>query len=324
MRGKPANRLNVAVVVADELSPFEFAVACEIFGYERPELISPWYDFAVCSYESRAVVTETGFSIGQLEGLDRLEAAGTIIVPPFKARGEHLGDLYESLRRAHGRGGRIVSLCTGAFVLAEAGLLDGRRATTHWMHADEFARRFPQVSLDPSVLYVDEGDILTSAGSAASLDLCLHLVRSDFGAEVANALARRLVVPPHRDGGQSQFVETPLTTVSTDTLFADTLTWIQAHLDEPLTVAELAERAAMSPRTFARKFRDTTGTSPHRWVLAQRVVLAQRLLETTDLAVDIIASRCGIGDAANLREHFRRVVGTSPNAYRRTFRREAS
>lgn len=324
MRGKSANVRDVVVVAADGLSPFEFAVACEVFGCDRPELANPWYRFAVCSPGAAPVTTETGFTIGGLDGLERLERAGTIVVPPFRARGERLGELYGALGRAHLRGARIVSLCTGAFVLAEAGLLAGHRATTHWMHAEEFRGRFPGVDLDPSVLFVDDGDILTSAGSAASIDLCLYLVRSDFGAEIANALARRLVVPPYRDGGQAQYVETPLSAVSSDTVFAGTLSWIQEHLDEPLAVADLAERAAMSQRTFARKFRETTGTSPHRWVLAQRVTLAQRLLETTDLSVDAIADRCGIGDAANLREHFRRVVGTSPNAYRRTFRLEAS
>jgi len=315
----------VAVVVSDGLSPFEFAVACEVFGFDRSDIASPWYRFVVCSPNGSAVSTDMGFSIGSLRGLGAISSADTVIVAPeHKAPEAYSEQLLDALRRAHRRGARLVSLCTGAFVLAAAGLLDGRRATTHWRHCQEFAQRFPQVTLDPAVLYVDEGDILTSAGSAASIDLCLYLVRQDYGAEVANALARRMVVPPHRDGGQSQFVEVPLGVVDPANLFAETLVWLQGHLDEPLTVADLAERSAMSPRTFARQFRKTTGTTPYRWLLDQRVLLAQRLLETTDLSIDLVASKCGMGDAANLRDHFRRVVGTSPNNYRRTFRQFAS
>ena len=213
-----------------------------------------------------------------------------------------------------------MSVCTGAFTLAATGLLDGRRATTHWYHTEEFARRFPDVKLDPGVLYVDEGDILTSAGTAAGIDLCLHIVRLDYGAEVANMLARRMVVPPHRDGGQAQFVDGPVTAVAGDDRFAQALEWAEEHLDDPIAVDDLARQAAMSPRTFARRFRAATGTTPHQWLLRQRILLAQRLLETTDLPIDIVAGRCGLGSPANLRTHFQRVVRTSPVAYRRTFR----
>ncbi|HTX01267.1 MAG TPA: helix-turn-helix domain-containing protein [Acidimicrobiales bacterium] len=314
----------MAVAVGDGLTPFEFGVACEVFGYDRSDLVVPWYRFAVCSPGGRPVRTETGFSIGGLCPLEELSRADTIIVPPSAEAAWHRDELLGLLRHAHRRGARIVSLCTGAFALAAAGLLDGRRATTHWRHVEEFARRFPRVTLDPAVLYVDEGDLLTSAGSAASIDLCLYLLRLDHGAEVANAVARRMVVPPHRDGGQSQFIEVPLRAVDPESLFADTLVWAQEHLDEPLTVAELAARSAMSPRNFARRFRQATGTTPYHWLLNQRILLAQRLLETTDLAVDVVAGRCGIGDAANLRDHFRRVVGTSPSSYRQTFRHLAS
>jgi transcriptional regulator GlxA family with amidase domain len=324
MRGNAAKRHTVAVVVANGLSPFEFAVACEVFGFDRSELASPWYRFIVCSPAESKVTTETGFSIGGLLGLEALSAADTIIVPPFTPRNEYPDELLNALRRAHRRGARLASLCTGAFVLGAAGLLDGRRATTHWMHADEFADKFPRVTLDPSVLYVDDGDILTSAGAAASIDLCLYMVRLDYGAEVANGVARRMVVPPHRDGGQSQFVEAPLGALDEENLFAATFVWVQEHLQEPLTVADLAARSAMSPRTFARRFRETTGTTPYHWLLHQRVLLAQRLLETSDLSVDAIASESGVGDAANLRDHFRRVVGTSPNSYRQAFRHMAS
>lgn len=324
MRGKSARRHRVAVVVADGLSPFEFAVACEVFGFDRSDLASPWYRFEVCSRGGATITTETGFSIGAVHGLEALSRADTIVVPPFAQPDRYTDELLEALRRAQRRGARLVSLCTGAFVLAAAGLLDGRHATTHWMHADEFTHRFPLVTLDPAVLYVHDGNILTSAGSAASIDLCLYLVRLDYGAEVANSVARRMVIAPHRDGGQSQFVEVPLGVVDPQHLLAETLVWIHEHLDEPLTVPDLAARSAMSPRTFARQFRNTTGTTPYHWLLNQRILLAQRLLETTDLPMDLIASRCGIGDAANLRDNFRRVVGTSPSSYRHTFRPVAS
>jgi transcriptional regulator GlxA family with amidase domain len=207
-------------------------------------------------------------------------------------------------------------------VLAEAGLLDGRRATTHWAHAEEFAAQFPAVKLDPGVLYVDEGDVLTSAGTAAGIDLCLHVVRNDFGADVANAVARRMVVPPHRDGGQAQYVDDPMPDGPGADLFGETMAWLQEHLGEPLTVEDLAHRSAMSPRTFARRFRATTGTTPMQWVLRQRVLLAQRLLETTDEPVDRVAELAGFGSPAALRQHFNRMVRTSPTAYRRTFRQE--
>jgi transcriptional regulator GlxA family with amidase domain len=213
-----------------------------------------------------------------------------------------------------------MSVCTGAFILAAAGLLDGRPATTHWAHTAELARRYPRVQLDPGVLYVDDGDILTSAGTAAGIDLCLHVVRQDHGAEIANAVARRMVVPPHRDGGQAQFVDRPLPDLPACDPFTETLAWVEQHLDEPISVEDLAARSAMSPRTFARRFRSTTGTTPHQWMLRQRVLLAQRYLEATDHTVELIASRCGLGTATNLRQHFQRLLRTTPNAYRRTFR----
>jgi transcriptional regulator GlxA family with amidase domain len=306
--------------VCNGLSPFEFAVACEVFGIDRSELGVPWYRFLVCAAQPPPVTTQSGFTIDTPYGLDALQRADTIVVPATdNNEGEKLDDLLEALRKAHRRGARIVSVCTGAFTLAAAGLLDGRRATTHWRHADELARRFPKVEVDPCVLYVDDGDILTSAGTAAGIDLCLHIVQQDFGAEVANALARRMVVPPHRDGGQAQFVDSPIPDLPAADPFNDTLVWIQEHLDQQISVERLAQRSAMSPRTFARRFRSTTGTTPHQWLLRQRVLLAQRLLETTDHSIELIASRCGFGTATNLRQHFQRVVRTSPNAYRRTF-----
>jgi transcriptional regulator GlxA family with amidase domain len=229
-------------------------------------------------------------------------------------------ELIDALQRAHRRGARMMSVCSGAFTLAAAGLLDGRRATTHWMHADELARRYPSIDVDPKVLYVDEGDVLTSAGTAAGIDLCLHVVRQDLGADVANAVARRMVVPPHRDGGQAQFVDQPVARCADEDPLSGVLGWMLEHLDEPLTVEDLARRSTMSPRTFARRFRAVTGTTPLQWLLSQRVLLAQRLLETSDDPVELIATRCGFGTAAGLRQHFQRSTGTSPMAYRRTFR----
>jgi AraC family transcriptional activator FtrA len=228
--------------------------------------------------------------------------------------------LLDALRAAHRRGARIMSVCTGAFVLAAAGLLDGRPATTHWMYTEELAARFPEVRVDPRVLYVDDGDVLTSAGTAAGIDLCLHVVRLDHGAEVANAVARRMVVPPHRDGGQAQYVESPLASGPGDDPLGGTLGWALEHLDEPLSVADLARRAAISPRSFARHFLRVTGTTPHQWLLSQRLLLAERLLESSDLSVERVASRSGFGSAAALRAHFQRARATSPSAYRRLFR----
>jgi AraC family transcriptional activator FtrA len=323
MRVNPAKRHTVAVVVTQGVSTFELGAACEVFGIDRSELGVPWYRFVVCTPEPGPVQTAAGYSILTSHGLGALARADTIVVPPPGDGSEPSEALLEALRRADRRGKRLVGLCTGALVLAAAGILDGRPATTHWRHADELARRYPRVRVDPAVLYVDDGNVLTSAGSAAAIDLCLHVVALDFGAEVANAVARRMVVAPHRDGGQAQFIETPLTGVQPDDGFADTLLWVQAHLHEPVSVEALAHRAAMSPRTFARRFRDTTGTTPYRWVLSQRVMLAQRLLETTDLGVDAIADRCGMGTPA-LRDHFQRLVATSPGRYRRTFRRTSA
>ena len=230
-----------------------------------------------------------------------------------------------ALRQARSRGQRLMSLCTGAFVLAAAGLLDGRTATTHWSECADLARRYPRVTVDPGVLYVDEGDLLTSAGSAASLDLCLHVLQRDYGTQVATRVARDLVIPLHRPGGQAQYIETPVPEPDGGgDLFADTISWLQAHLDQEVTVADLAARAAMSPRTFARRFPASTGTTPLTWILRERVRLAQRLLETTDLPVDAIAGKTGFGTADNLRKHFGRMLHTTPQAYRRTFRSPAA
>ncbi len=323
------SRRRVAVLVQDGLSLFEFGVACEVFGFDRPYLGVPWYEMVVAAPEPGSVTTQVGVSVHASAGLEQLRRAHTIVVPPVDplpasgapSRPGFDERALDALRVAHRRGARIASLCTGAFVLAQAGLLDGRRATTHWTSADRLADEFPEISVDPRVLYIDDGDILTSAGSAASIDLCLHIVRTDFGAQIANALARRLVVQPHRDGGQAQFVDVPIPSHDGEDLLVRTLDWAREHLSEKLTVRLLAARAAMSPRTFARRFRDVTGTTPHRWLSRQRVSLAQQLLETTDLSVEHIASSCGMGTAANLRLQFDAEVGVAPGAYRRTFAR---
>ncbi len=321
MRKEPAKKIRrhlVAAVVFDGVSPFEFAVACEVFGFDRSaDVGAPWYRFQVCGASPNPIQTVTGFTINAPHGLEVLRRADTIIVPA--GEGENNGPLLQALRQAHQRGARIMSVCTGAFVLAAAGLLDGRRVTTHWRHAEKLAQKYPTVKVDPDVLYVDDGDILTSAGTAAGIDLCLYVVRLDYGAEAANIVARRMVVPPHRDGGQAQFVTQPVPDIPACDPFTSTLSWAMQHLDGDLSVTELAARSAMSPRTFARRFGDTHGTTPHQWLLRQRVLLAQRLLETTDLPVDMVATECGLGSAANLRQHFQRIVRNTPQAYRRCF-----
>jgi len=309
-----------AVLPPEQVSPLELAAAVEIFGATNLDLGGPLYELRVCGAEGRRARAVGGFDLSFVEGLD---GADTVIAMPWDAwdhGGEPTAEVLGALRAAHARGARMVSFCTGAFVLAAAGLLDGRPATTHWRQAGELAERYPSVRVDPRVLYVDDGDVLTSAGAAASIDLALHLVRLDHGADVANAIARRSVVPPHRDGGQAQYVEMPVPEPDPDT-FSDTLAWALDHLGEPLAVADLAARAHMSPRTFARRFRAVTGATPHQWLLRQRVLQAQALLETTDEPVERIAHSCGFGAASALRLHFQRTLGTSPQAYRRTFRR---
>jgi AraC family transcriptional activator FtrA len=313
-------RHSVAIVVYDGVTAFELGIACEVFGDQSPQLPGVrWYRSFVCALRPGPVTVDAGFQLQARYGLDRIVSADTVIVLP-SATSQVPAGLPEALRRAREGGSRIASICTGAFALAAAGLLDGRRATTHWTECGELARQYPNVTVDPGVLFVDEGDILTSAGSAAGLDLCLHLVRLDHGTEVATQLARQLVVPPQREGGQAQYIDAPLPELDSSGLFAGTVDWLQEHLNEPVTVEDLAARSAMSPRTFARRFLASTGTTPYRWLLRQRVQLAQRLLETTELPIDSVAEASGFSTAANLRKHFTRVVYTSPQSYRRTFR----
>jgi transcriptional regulator GlxA family with amidase domain len=310
----------VALVVFDQVPPFEMAVPCEVFGIDRSDMGVPNYRLLVCGAEEGPLRTKVGFGIEAPYGLSDLHEAQTVMVPAWRDVDETPPTpLLEALRRSYRRGARIVSLCSGAFVLAAAGLLDGRRATTHWMYTDVFAKRFPAVKLDPSVLYVDEGKILTSAGTAAGIDLCLYLVRQDYGAEVANVFARRMVVPPHRDGGQAQYVQAPVAPSPNEGPLTETLEWACANLDEPLTVECMAAHARMSTRTFARRFREVTGTTPLKWLLNQRILAAQHQLETSDASVEWIAQNCGFGTSATLRLHFKRMVGVSPTDYRRTF-----
>lgn len=296
---------------------FEAAAALEVFGVDRG-LADPWYDFGVRG-PSRVRIGEW-LRVETTHGFEDLVEADTVIIAAIDdVAADPPPDLVEAVRSAHERGARIVSLCTGAFVLAAAGVLDGRRATTHWMHTAALAARYPRVLVDPDVLYTDEGTVLTSAGKAAGMDLCLHIVRTDHGASVANTIARRLVVPPHRAGGQAQFIAAPAADESAHAL-SDLLQWASARLDEPLTVPDLASRANMSPRNLTRRFVAVTGLTPLRWLHDQRVHRAQELLETTDDSVEHIAARTGMGTAATLRRHFHRALGVPPDVYRRTFR----
>ncbi|POX55568.1 AraC family transcriptional regulator [Streptomyces sp. Ru71] len=313
---------NVAAVLLDGVHPFEFGVVCEVFGLDRSDDGLPVYDFAVVSAEGPSLGTHVGgLTVSTPYGLDRLEGADLIVVPAGEefAHRAYPPALLQALVRAVESGVRVLSVCSGVFVLGAAGLLDGRRCAVHWHHADELRRQYPRAIVEPDVLYVDEDPVITSAGTAAGIDACLHLVRKEQGPEVANKIARRMVVPPHRDGGQAQYIERPLPKAPCDTV-GEVLAWMEQHLDQEVTVEQLAERAHMAPRTFARRFQQETGTTPYRWILRQRVLLAQRLLEATDETMDAIAWRTGFGTAAALRHHFTRVLGTTPNAYRRTFR----
>jgi len=309
----------VAVLAYDGLCTFEFGIVVELFGLRRKNLGVRWYDFEVCSLERGPIRASGGIRVEARRGLRSLQHAGTIVIPGWRDADEPPPQaLVRALRLAHAEGARLVSICSGVFVLAATGLLDGKRATTHWRYADRLISRFPKIRVEPDVLYVDEGNILTSAGSAAGIDLCLHIVRRDYGAEVANEIARRLVMPPHREGGQAQYVRDPIRSAAAGGL-APLLQWAQSHLDEALRVEDLARRAAMSPRTFARRFQEQTGTTPHQWLMHQRLLSAQRRLERTGETVDQVAEAVGLQTAASLREYFSRVLRTTPTAYRRQF-----
>jgi len=313
----------VAVAVLDRVAPFELGVLCEVFGTDRTADGFPAYEFDLCSPEARPVRTQAGFVITPTADLSPLERADLVAVPAHPRDAPIPPELGAALCRAAERGAYVMSLCSGAFVLGEAGLLDGRRCTTHWRYAADLERRFPSAEVHPNALYVEDGRILTSAGTAAGIDLCLHLVRREHGSAIATKLARRMVVPPQRAGGQAQFVEAPVPRRPDAPTLEPLLTWLVTNLELSSTVEELANRAHMAPRTFARRFRAETGTTPHDWITDQRVLFARRLLEETDLGVDAVASRAGFGDAAALRHHFSRRVGATPHAYRTTFRTPA-
>ncbi|MFE2009005.1 helix-turn-helix domain-containing protein [Streptomyces sp. NPDC059491] len=307
----------VALALTDGMLHFELSLAIEVFGTDLTHLVDPWYDFALCG---PSAVQVGRFRLEPDHGLDHLRRADTVIVPGWAdVDVEPPADLVEAVRAAHEAGARVASLCTGAFVLAAAGLLDGLRATTHWAHTDELTRRHPRITVDPDILYVDNGSVLTSAGKAAAMDLCLHLVRLDHGSGVANTVARRLVVPPHREGGQAQYVTTPVPGPGGHPL-ADLFPWVLERLDRTLTVEDLARQAGMSSRHLGRHFRSVTGTTPLQWLLAQRIRRAQELLETSDDTVETVAAATGMGTATTLRRHFARTVGVPPDSYRRTFR----
>jgi transcriptional regulator GlxA family with amidase domain len=312
------NRQVVALCL-DGLVAFDLTAATQVFLAASAADGTPFYEVTCCSEDGAEVATTTGFGLSPGHDLDALGNADTIVVPGYFALLDPPAEAaIAALRDAATRGARVISVCTGAFALAHAGLLDDRRATTHWAHADQLAALFPRVEVDPAALYVDEGEVMTSAGLSAGIDLGLHVVRKDFGAAAGERVARRMVAAPHREGGQAQFIKRPAPGDSGS--LEATRSWASERLAEPLDVAALAAHAGVSPRTFARRFHAETGTTPLRWLLAQRVLEARRLLEESDLPIDAVAWRAGFGTAASLREHFRRATATTPTAYRRSFR----
>ncbi|MER5849465.1 helix-turn-helix domain-containing protein [Streptomyces sp. NPDC002012] len=309
----------VAMIVSAGSNPFEMGVATELFGLRRPELPVPWYEFELCAETPTVRMHQGLFQLSGTAGLDAVDRADTVIVPNRPdPETEPDPAVLDAIRRADARGARLVSFCTGTFTLAAAGVLDGRRATTHWRWADAFIARHPQVHLDPDVLFVDDGRVITAAGSAAALDTGLHIIRSDHGAEIAAAVSRRLVFAVHRDGGQRQFVEHPLPDVP-DTSLGPLLAWAEEHLGTDLTVTGLAARAAVSPATLHRRFRAQLGTTPLGWLTERRITLACRLMERGEERLDVVARTSGLGTATNLRTQLRRRTGLTPSEYRRRF-----
>ncbi|WP_205718511.1 GlxA family transcriptional regulator [Actinomadura sp. WMMA1423] len=312
----------VAVVVREGVLPMELGIVHQLFGQARSAAGAALYEVASCAVEPGAVRADADFAVTVPHGLEALESADTVLVPASHVLDESRpgqGPVAGALAAAAGRGARVASVCTGAFVLAAAGLLEGRRATTHWLSCARLAEMFPGVRVDAAVLFVDEGAVLTSAGEAAGVDLCLHMIRRDHGAAVAGDVARRTVVPPHREGGQAQYTALPVPPARGSSTGA-ARAWALERLDRPVTLAELAERASMSVRTFTCRFRQETGVSPQVWLAAQRVQRARLLLEETDLPVDRVAERAGFGTGASLRAHLHAALGVSPSSYRATFR----
>jgi len=309
----------VAALAYPGLCTFEFGCTVELFALRREELDVPWYDFGVCAPGKRRLRAAGGVAVEVPHSVRLLDRADTIVIPGWHdMHGDPPAALVRRLRNAYERGARLCSICSGVFLLAATGLLDGRRATTHWRYAGLLARRYPRVQVEADSLYVDEGRILTSAGSAAGLDMLIHVVRKDYGARIANLVARRLVIPPHRQGGQSQFVSRPVPRDERGRL-ARLQDWLRAHLDEELTVASMAARAAMSPRTLQREFKAATGESAYAWLLRERIELSRELLERRALPLSAIAARAGLKSQESFRHHFRRQVGTTPSAYRARF-----
>lgn len=312
------------MAVTDDMPIFEAAVPCQVFGVDRPHLADPWYRFSAVPIGEAPVRLSPGFTLAPVSGGWDLDSTDTLVIPACtNVHDDPPAELVDVVREAYRRGIRILSICSGAFVLAAAGVLDGRRATTHWLHAEELSRRYPAVRVDPSVLYVEDANVITSAGTVAGIDACLHVVRVDHGAAVAAELACRLVTPPHRDGGQAQY-HRPTSPVVRDDWLAALLDWATEHLHLPLSIADLAAQANVSVRTVERRFAEALGMSPLRWLLQQRVRRAQQFLETSDRPIGWIADSCGFGGPASLRAHFARIVGVSPTTYRRTFHERAS
>jgi len=308
----------IALLAMPGLTPFEFGVICEVFGIDRRSTGGPVFDFTIATAVPGPVRTSMGFDVVIDNDLSTIAEADLLAVPAYPV-GTPVDEVYlEAIQAAHARGAWVMSVCSGAFVLAQSGILDGRRATTHWMYADKLAERFPRIEVDADRLFVEQDRIVTGAGTAAGIDAALHIVRREMGAGVANAIARRMVVPPQRDGGQSQFIATPVVECADDSL-AEVLDWMAEHLERDLPVPELARKALMSPRTFARRFKSETGTTPAAWLNRQRLLRAQQLLEESDYGLERIAVETGFGTAAVLRHHFVRVLQTTPTAYRATF-----
>ncbi len=308
----------IALLCLEPVVAFDLSTPAEAFSLAWNE-DGPLYETTTCAVHAGPVATTSGFAIEAVADLSAVEKADTVLVPGYRGLEPPPAQALDALRAAAARGARVASICTGAFALAHAGLLDGRRATTHWFAAPELARRFPEIEVDPDALYVEDGRVVTSAGLSAGIDLCLHLIRSDHGERIGSQVARVMVAAPHRDGGQAQFIQRPLPPVLAGDSLEPVRRWALDHLGEPLDVATLADHAGVSPRTFARRFVAETGTTPLKWLHAQRVLEARRLLEHTDLPVEHVASEAGFGSAPSLREHFRRATATTPTAYRRTF-----
>jgi len=314
--------LNVCVIAFNGISPFHLSVPCLVFGKDRRVGDSPWFELAVCAGEDGVLMTNAGFAIQCDHALDQVTRADIVVVPSWRdvdARPPEA--ILQALNAAHARGALVVGLCLGAFVLAHAGLLDGKQATTHWAWAAQLAQDFPQIEVDAKVLYVEEEQILTSAGVAAGLDCCIHIVRRVYGREIANTLARRLVVSPHREGGQAQFIDQPVPQGASDQRLSLLLDWLRANLGESLSIDHVAQRLAMSRRSFTRHFKQVTGSTFGKWLTNERIKAAQQHLETTHDSVEKIAAACGFGTSLSLRQHFSAVVGVSPTSYRKTYRR---